>query len=145
MNRMSDRNWGTRARHHEAQMALLRMIAELRITVDAGERMGTVQQRHIIETIHQHRPGIQECYDGFEDTLKTLDKPYNLMEDRLMRHIELVSWLNNLSVDVKLMSVPDAERLPLHRSRTIDTARLDEGKRLVNRLDECRERLVFYR
>lgn len=146
MNRMSDHNRGTRARHHDAQMALLRMIIELRITVvEAHENIGTLQRENIVNTIHLYRPGIQECYDFVDDILKTLDRPRSLMEERLMRHVELVKWLTDLSIDVQLLAAPDAEAVRQRPFRPISAERLDEGERLVDALDECRERVVWFR
>lgn len=139
MNRISDVNRGTRAKHHEAQMQLLRTIADLRITLDAGESIGKVQRNQAILTISSVRPDIQHCYEGFEDILKNI-APRNLIEERLTKHMELVSWLTNLNVEMKLIEAGTPTK-----GATVTVARLNEGERLVIALDSCRERVVFFR
>lgn len=135
MNRFDIRS---RGRHEDAQDKLLSMIIALRTTVDVREKFGTVQRQNVIATVQAVRPGIQACHslerdiykgDGHDDGRMYIEEP------RYMNHVELVEWLTLLSMHMRTSD--PTEWL------TID--KLHEGERLVNALDNCRERLVFDR
>jgi hypothetical protein len=140
MNRTNNSNYGTRAKHHDTQMTLLRLTADLRITIDAGEQIGAVMRQRAVAEIAAARRELDMCYEGFEDAIKYMN---HIAEFKAMNHSNLVRWLNQLSMDLILMSIPD---LPDEaKPNAVTVARLDEGNKLIYELDTCRQNLVFYR
>jgi len=116
----------TKGKHEAAQDALAYTLGRMIGIIRAGDKLPAADVEEAIQVVRLARNDIAACSSKFSDMIKCI------VEDRMPNHSELTIWLTNLSVDLKL------KRLDL-----IDVARLEEGHRLVNDLDDCRESLVM--
>lgn len=134
MHRIDPSRLLSRPKHDASQTALLNVIAELRQTLEANEPIGVVQREGTLSILSTAREDIERCRSRLNRMVMSV------ADETIMNHMEMLSWINALSLDLKLAQKGlHVEQYPL----PITSARLDEGQRLVRALDSCRERARF--
>lgn len=123
----------TREKHAETTDNLLRMIADFETTLNAGEKIGTVQTRNALSTLEAARSDLSRCKHPTIHWRTDLI-PAPELED----HRKLIDWIGLLHIDLTLMQ----EKMQIEM-QPMTLQRMSEGLRLVNDLSRCRERLKF--
>lgn len=126
----------TREAHPETTDSLQRMVIDLEITIKAKETIGTVQRRSAIAVLEAARTDVEQCREPgiLMHAARGIAEPA-----KMATHMRLILWINNLSIDLKLME----QGLP-KEATPITVERLEAGKRLINELPQCRKSLKFY-
>lgn len=125
----------TRENHAETADNLLRLIAEFKITLNAGEKIGTVQAQNAVFVLESARTDLWRCKTAIVHWRTDL-MPAPELED----HRKLIDWIGLLHIDLSLMlDKLDVQMEPM----TLE--RMERGEQLVNDLPKCRKSLVSYR
>lgn len=143
MTRFPDRD--SRPRHEATQDVLLDMIRQFEVVGNFGNYgdyhalrdAGAASLRlEAINVLSSARRELEICGDW--GSLSYVE--VKLADPWRRPHSTLISWINDLSIELKLMHNGLAD----HAS-DITAQQLEQGKRLIMELDECREQLRFER
>ena len=107
MSRIDQSRWNTRPKHYPADADLLGVIADFIVTIDYGEVPCYALRQKMIDTIEEHRPGIQSCTTDLDDFVK------RIRDESMGNHHELVSMLNALSIACKIANAT-TQPSPVH-------------------------------
>lgn len=141
MSRFRDHD--SRPRHADTQDALLAMIHRFDEIAEAGgyehlRDAGAAPIRlEAINTLASARRELERCTFNPDDLIK---HAHSIAEFRMSSHGNLLMWINDLSIELKLM-----HGLVPHRAADITSQQLERGRKLINELDECRQQLRFER
>ena len=136
MHRMNPERFNSKPRHEALQIEMLKLIATLSTLVDNREPIVSVQRDWMIAVLDRSRRELDGCTTSLHDMVM------RIADERWPNHMDLISWINGLSIDLKLMGI-DPGSINNHHPQPITPERLDEGQRMVMELDSCRQRIKF--
>lgn len=136
-------------KHEDAQIHLLGIITEFESTVMFGEVPCYALRNQMIAVIQKARPDVERCTSSMNDLIKYGQPPAresSIVEHRLPNHMDMIDWLNTMSITCHLANLPRDEvaRIVQRTKQGIDVTKitnlgfLQAGKDLVARLDSCR-------
>lgn len=148
MSRIDTSHWDTTPKHHDLQIKLLDLIAQFEMTVKFGEVPCYALRVNMINLIQVARQELEQCTTRFEDMVK------HIADERWPDHMDLLTWLNDMSIACKLLNIRENQTdflsKPIHdavlkgqiinaRNQLTRLSTFSQGVQLVNKLDACRQ------
>ena len=125
----------TKPIHERTQDGLYEVVRRLSDAIEDGGEPDASTTADCIAILSAARQDVERCSDSIEDLVMR----QNIADFRLSRHENLIHWINEVSVALKLLDVEGV----LYRLLTLD--KLEQGKSLTKELDSCRERVRWDR
>ncbi len=131
-NRLSQLNRDTKPIHSQHAIAILHFTANLMRLADAGQRFHASPSE--LDDMSIVRDEISKC----TSPIMNYSSQFVHCEGDYLTHGDLIMALNNVIIELKLRNSGNGQR-------DISTDEIDYIRQLINGLDECRKRVVFYR
>lgn len=121
----------TKPIHEFTQDGLYEVVRRLTTVLESGGTPDASTTQDCIAILSSARLDVSSCTDFVDDIIKHT----SIADFRISRHHELILWITDVSIALKLQGVKDAPNKPL----TLDM--LARGKSLIADLESCRKRV----
>lgn len=150
MSRIDSTRWNSKPKHEDFQINLLKLLVDFETTVMFNEHPCYALRRQMIDLLQTGRQEIELCTTSFNDLMRygqPKQTSEHLHENRWPNHMEMLHWINDMSITCKLANLPPNEVMkiiertqkPPDATKLTDLGFLQRGKELAAQLDQCRE------